>query len=124
MQISPLLVIPVLFRNQKIGITITTTAVYTIALITFPPAGSFLFSIIFGLGSQGGSGSLTGRPGHIQYVEGQPLQAAPTSTIWSAFINGAAVSIVRKPDDMLVVGVWNTLKLGRDDLRIERTQSI
>jgi len=53
---------PCPFRNQKIGITITTTAVYTIALITFPPAGSFLFSIIFGLGSQGGSGSLTGRP--------------------------------------------------------------
>jgi hypothetical protein len=69
LQISSLPVIPVLFRNQKIGITITTTSVYTVALITFPPAGSFLFSIIFGLGSQGGSGSLTGRPSHIQYVE-------------------------------------------------------
>jgi hypothetical protein len=35
--------------------------------------------------------------------------------MWLDFTNGAAVSIVRKPDGTLVVGVRITLKPGRDD---------
>jgi hypothetical protein len=35
--------------------------------------------------------------------------------MWSAFTSGAAVSIVKKPDGTLVVGVRITLKPGRDD---------
>jgi hypothetical protein len=35
--------------------------------------------------------------------------------MFSASTNGAAVSIVRKPDGTLVVGVRITLKPGRDD---------
>jgi hypothetical protein len=35
--------------------------------------------------------------------------------MWLVFINGAAVSFVKKPDGTLVVGVRITLKPGRDD---------
>ena len=35
--------------------------------------------------------------------------------MWPVSTNGAAVSIVRKPDGTLVVGVRITLKPGRDD---------
>jgi hypothetical protein len=35
--------------------------------------------------------------------------------MWSVFTSGAAVSIVKKPDGTLVVGVHITLKPGRDD---------
>jgi hypothetical protein len=35
--------------------------------------------------------------------------------MWSAFTSGAAVSIIKKPDGTLVVGVRITLKPGRDD---------
>ena len=35
--------------------------------------------------------------------------------MWSVFTSGAAVSIIKKPDGTLVVGVRITLKPGRDD---------